>query len=103
ARGTELRRALQSYWPQRASGGILRLYGMVADAYRLVGARYDDAYWWPRDGLAGQREGGLDGPTPRSLPFAQFRNGRAVALQPVRSEPIAPAQRGGLGEFVGAR
>ncbi len=103
ARGTELRRALQSYWPQRASGGILRFYGMGVDAYRLVGALYAGAYSWPLDGLSGQLELGLDGRIRRSLPFAQFRNGRAVALQPVRSEPIAPAQRGGLGEFVGAR
>jgi len=103
SRGTELRRALQSYWPQRASGGILRFYGMGVDAYRLVGALYAGAYSWPLDGLSGQLELAADGRIRRSLPFAQFRNGRAVALQPLPPGRIAPVERGELDEFVGAR
>src|SRR5690606_20551917 len=44
---SELRRLLQSYSPQRASGGNLRLYGMGVDAYRLVGALYGGTDRWP--------------------------------------------------------
>ncbi|HEX6993188.1 MAG TPA: penicillin-binding protein activator [Gammaproteobacteria bacterium] len=102
-RGTELRRTLQSYWPQRASGGILRFYGMGVDAYRLVGALYAGAYSWPLDGLSGQLELGPDGRIRRSLPFAQFQNGRAVALQPLPPGRIAPEEGSELGGFVGAR
>jgi outer membrane PBP1 activator LpoA protein len=35
-----LRRALESYWPQRAGSSVIRLYGMGVDAYRLVRALY---------------------------------------------------------------
>ena len=105
-RGAELRRTLQSYWPQRAAGGTLRFYGMGVDAYRLVGALYAGAYSWPVDGLSGDLELGVDGRVRRSLSFAQFRNGRPVALQPLpleqspRDDGPGPAQ---FREFVGAR
>jgi outer membrane PBP1 activator LpoA protein len=35
----ELRRAIETYWP-RAGSGVIRLYGMGVDAYRLVSALY---------------------------------------------------------------
>jgi len=102
-RGTALRRTLQSYWPQRASGGTLRFYAMGVDAYRLVGALYAGAYSWPVEGLSGRLELDADGRVRRSLPFAQFRNGRAVALQPLPLERIAPEDDTRLREFVGLR
>jgi len=98
-----LRRTLQTYWPQRASGGTLRFYGMGVDAYRLVGALYAGADSWPLEGLSGQLELAANGRVRRSLSFAQFRNGRAVALQPLpleRTQPDGPLE---LREFVGAR
>ena len=101
--GTELRRTLQSYWPQRAAGGNLRFYGMGVDAYRLVGALYAGAYRWPLEGLSGQLELDADGRIRRSLSFAQFRNGRAVSLQPLPLERVVPDEDDEPIEFFGAR
>src|SRR5690606_31606774 len=98
-----LRRTLQTHSPQRASGGTLRFYGSGVDAYRLVGALYAGADSWPLEGLSGQLELAANGRVRRSLSFAQFRNGRAVALQPLpleRTQPDGPLE---LREFVGAR
>src|SRR5690606_8027759 len=82
-----LRSQLQGYSPQRASGGNLRLYGMGVDAYRLVGALYGGAEHWPIEGLTGTLELRADGKIHRTLPFARFRNGRPVALEPLDVEP----------------
>src|SRR5690606_17714831 len=101
--GTALRRTLQSYWPQRAAGGTLRFYGMGVDAYRLVGALYSGAYSWPMEGLSGRLELDANGRIRRSLPFAQFRNGQAVALQPLPLERVVPEDSADAREFVGAR
>ncbi len=104
-RGAALRQALQTHSPQRAAGGVLRLYGMGVDAYRLVGSLFSGgADSWPIDGLSGQLELGVDGRIRRSLPFAQFRNGRPVALQPIPLE--LPQPENGAAEqreFFGAR
>lgn len=90
---TQLRSALQSYWPQRAAAGNLRLYGMGVDAYRLVGALYSGAGQWPLEGLSGSLELDADGRVRRLLPFAQFLNGRPVALEPVALDPVEPERR----------
>lgn len=57
AESLELRQALQTYWPQRTGSGLIRLYGMGVDAYRLVRALYG------RDEAAPNAEGkGFRGP-----------------------------------------
>jgi len=95
ANAGDLRRDLQQYWPQR--GGLMRLYGMGFDAYRLVGSLYNVARSsWPVRGMSGDLSLDADGRVHRTLPLAQFRNGRPAAYVPVAG---APPRR----ELVGTR
>jgi uncharacterized protein len=96
----EIRRALESFWPQRAPSNI-RLYGMGVDAYQLVGSLFSGFGDWPLDGVSGQLELDAAGRVHRVLPFAQFRNGRPVALEPQRPEieRLGSSQPGELAGF----
>ena len=101
ANGAQLRRTLQNYWPQRTSSS-LRFYGMGVDAYGLVGALYGGSSDWPIHGLSGDLELDVSGRVHRVLPFAQFRNGRPVALEPLRTpEPGTGLER--IEEIAGAQ
>ena len=95
ANAADLRRDLQQYWPQR--GDQMRLYGMGFDAYRLVDSLYNgERSAWPVRGMSGDLSLGTDGRVHRTLPLAQFRNGRPTAYDiPVAG---APAR-----ELVGTR
>ena len=74
-----LTREWRSFWPQRA--GQLRLYGMGIDAYTLVGSLFaSDARGWPVRGLSGDLSLDDEGRVHRTLPLAQFRNGRPAPL-----------------------
>ena len=75
----DLQRDLQAYWPQRAAQ--LRLYGMGFDAYRLVETLYNGARAWPVQGMSGSLSLDAQGRIHRSLPLAQFRNGRPAAVE----------------------
>jgi uncharacterized protein len=107
----ELRRMLQTYWPRRTAGAAasnLRLYGMGVDAYQLVGALFGGVEAWPLEGLTGGLELDVTGRVHRLLPFAQFRNGRPVALEPARialpsRSPAFDGEPVGGREIVGAR
>jgi outer membrane PBP1 activator LpoA protein len=82
SRSTSLAQALQAHWPQRATQW-LHLYGFGFDAYELVGALYArDSAVWPVTGFSGLLTLDATGTIRRDLPFAQFRNGRAVMLTP---------------------
>jgi uncharacterized protein len=76
----------RSFWPQRA--GQLRLYGMGIDAYNLVGSLFvpDEARAWPLRGLSGDLSMDNQGRVHRTLPLAQFRNGRPA---PIDQPPAA--------------
>jgi uncharacterized protein len=76
----ELQRVLQSYWPQRP-GTVRRLYGMGFDAYELIAPLYNGSRTWPIRGMSGELNLDAQGRIHRSLPLAQFRNGRPVALE----------------------
>jgi outer membrane PBP1 activator LpoA protein len=90
-------RELQAHWPQRAAQWI-RLYGLGFDAYQLIPALYsEDAAAWPLAGISGRLSIDPLGRIRRDMPFAQFRNGRPVALAPL----ARPADQSG--EFVGSR
>jgi outer membrane PBP1 activator LpoA protein len=78
----ELQRALQDYWPRR--GGQVRLYSMGFDAHELVEPLYNGSRVWPVRGMSGDLELDTQGKIHRSLPLAQFRNGRPVALEQPR-------------------
>jgi uncharacterized protein len=84
----ELRRELENYWPQRTTDGfMIRLYAMGYDAYHLIGRLYGAGGGFaPFDGMSGELVLGGDGRIHRLLPFAQFRSGRPVRLQPSPSE-----------------
>jgi outer membrane PBP1 activator LpoA protein len=76
----ELKQTLQRYWPQRAPA-LIRLYGLGFDAYRLIPLLYSRReLFTPVSGMSGELTLELDGRIHRRLPFAQFRNGRPVAL-----------------------
>jgi outer membrane PBP1 activator LpoA protein len=76
----DLQREIQAYWPQR--GGLVRLYAMGFDAYRLVGSLYNgDRAAWPVRGMSGDLSLDEAGRIHRALPLAQFRNGRPVAYE----------------------
>ena len=78
--GANLRRELQTYWPQRQ--GLVRLSGMGYDAYQLIGALYNgDATVWPMHGMSGDLSVDSQGRIHRALPLGQFQDGRPVALQ----------------------
>ncbi|HVS25360.1 MAG TPA: penicillin-binding protein activator [Gammaproteobacteria bacterium] len=95
ANAADLRRDLQQYWPKR--GGLMRLYGMGFDAYRLVGSLYNVARSsWPVRGMSGDLSLDADGRVHRTLPLAQFRNGRPAAYD----VPVAGARSR---ELVGTR
>jgi outer membrane PBP1 activator LpoA protein len=80
AGAAELQREVQSYWPQR--DGLFRLYAMGFDAYDLVGSLYvGDRAAWPVRGLSGDLSLDGTGKIHRSLPLAQFRNGRPVVYE----------------------
>jgi len=97
ALATGLARELQIHWPQRASQ-LIRLYGLGFDAYQLIPALYnEDATVWPIAGISGGLDIDALGRIRRDMPFAQFRNGRPVALAP------APRSDGEQREFVGSR
>jgi outer membrane PBP1 activator LpoA protein len=87
ANATDLRRDLQQYWPQR--GGLMRLYSMGFDAYRLVGSLYNgERTSWPIRGMSGDLSLDASGRIHRTLPLAQFRNGRPAAYElPVAGAP----------------
>jgi outer membrane PBP1 activator LpoA protein len=91
----DVQRDLQSYWPQRASQA--RLYAMGFDAYRLAASLYTDGSQWPVRGLSGDLQLDGQGRVHRSLPLAQFQNGRPVAIE----TPGASAENGR--ELVGFR
>jgi uncharacterized protein len=89
-------RQVKTYWPQRL--GLVRLYALGFDAYRLIGPLYrGDASAWPIHGLSGDLSLDGDGRIHRRLPLGQFRDGRPIALQ-----PAAPGT-GNAGELVGVR
>jgi len=82
-----MRSEVQTYWPQRVV--LLRLYGMGFDAYRLAGSLYaDDAGAWPIRGMSGDLSLDSRGRVHRTLPLAQFQNGRPVALTAPGAAPI---------------
>jgi uncharacterized protein len=88
-----LRRDLQTYWPQR--GALTKLYGMGFDAYQLIGSLYNDSRAaWPVRGMSGDLSLDTNGRIHRSLPLAQFRNGKPVEYY----LPVA-----GSRELVGTR
>jgi len=92
SRSAALARELQAHWPQRATQQM-RYYGFGFDAYQLIQALYSNARAsWPMSGFSGELNIDAIGRIRRSMPFAQFRNGRPAALAP--SEPR---------EFVGSR
>ena len=69
----------RSFWPQRA--GQLRLYSMGIDAYNLVGSLFTgESRAWPMRGLSGDLSLDAEGRVHRTLPLAQFRNGRPAAI-----------------------
>lgn len=81
-----LRRTIERYWPDKASQW-LRFYGMGYDAYALVQTLYDpDSGRWPIAGVSGRLRLDEQGRIRRALPFAEFRNGEPVALEPLPSE-----------------
>jgi hypothetical protein len=89
----DLQHDLTSYWPQRA--GLMRLYGMGFDAYQLVGSLYNGSRSaWPVRGMSGDLSLDTDGRIHRSLPLAQFRNGKPAAYEP---------RAAGSRELVGTR
>ena len=83
-----LRSELLVYWPQRADQ--LRFYGMGFDAYHLVASLYDTQRAnWPLHGMSGDLTLEVDGRIHRTLPLAQIRNGRPVALELPSPEPAS--------------
>jgi outer membrane PBP1 activator LpoA protein len=92
-----LRSELAVYWPQRVDQ--LRLYGMGFDAYQLVGPLYDSTRaTWPLHGMSGDLTLDINGRIDRSLPLAQIRNGRPVAL-----DLPSPTPAGEDSSLVGSR
>lgn len=86
---TGVRSELQLYWPQRSSQ--FRFYGMGFDAYQLVAPLYEGSVTsWPLPGMSGNLTLERDGKIHRSLPVAQFQNGRPLTLPDIVSLP--PAQ-----------
>lgn len=96
---TGVARALASYWP-RASGSLLRFYGMGFDAYQLVGALGDpERVAWPLRGVTGDLVLDTDGRVNRLLPLGQFRAGRPVALGDAPPIPLASPPSEELASF----
>lgn len=91
-----MRADVQSFWPQRI--GFLPYYGMGFDAYGLIPSLYaNEGTPWSLRGLSGDLSLDAQGRVRRSnLPLAQFRNGRPVALDVSRGQPID--SRGFIGQ-----
>jgi outer membrane PBP1 activator LpoA protein len=97
ANATDLQEEVQAYWPQR--GNLVRYYAMGADAYALVSSLYNgDRAAWPVRGMSGDLTLEDTGKIHRTLPLAQFRNGRPVAY-----EAEAPVGGSTPSELVGTR
>ncbi len=93
AAAAALKRSIEGFWPQRAADYI-RIYGLGIDAYRLVGALYGGgADAWPVAGVSGTLALDQSGQIHRRMPFAQFRDGRPVAVAEP-AEPATPLVRG---------
>jgi hypothetical protein len=83
---------LQSHWPQRARQWT-RFYGLGFDAYALIGAVYVPmAGTWPISGMSGELDVDAQGRIHRTLPFAQFRRGQPVVLEPLPAPAYAVPQ-----------
>ncbi len=94
---TFLRRELETLWPQRASRWV-RYYGMGFDAYQLMTSLYvPGAPGWPLLGISGELRPDGQGKIRRTLPFAQFRDGRPVPL------PQPPTEAEPTRAFIGSR
>lgn len=92
-----LRRELEAHWPQRASRWV-RFYAMGFDAYHLMTALYvPGTPGWPLVGISGELSPDPEGKIRRSLPFAEFRNGRPVPLPPL------PTEAEPTSAFIGSR
>ena len=77
----QLKTSLDTYWPQRTSPTWTRFYGLGFDAYRLIPLLYDRPEGFASvRALSGELSLGEDGRVRRRLPFAQFRNGRPLAI-----------------------
>lgn len=88
-----LRRTIERFWPDDGTRW-LRFYGMGYDAYELAQALYDPgSRSWPIAGVSGRLRLDEQGRIRRGLPFAEFRNGEPVALEPLpwRIGPSSPA------------
>jgi outer membrane PBP1 activator LpoA protein len=95
ARSTELTREISAHWPQRASQ-LMRYYGFGFDAFELIENLYSNANpSWPIMGFSGELTIDEVGRIRRSMPLAQFRNGRPAAVA-----PASPAQ---ARELVGSK
>lgn len=95
ASATDLQEQVQAYWPQRSN--LVRYYAMGADAYALVSSLYNgDRAAWPVRGMSGDLTLEDTGKIHRTLPLAQFRNGRPVAYE-------APVGGSTPSELVGTR
>jgi hypothetical protein len=82
-----MRADVQSYWPQRT--GLLKYYGMGSDAYDLIASLYANAGTpLALRGMTGDLSLDAQGRVRRVLPLAQFRNGRPVAVDVTRPQPV---------------
>jgi outer membrane PBP1 activator LpoA protein len=96
SRSAALTHSLQTYWPQRAAQWV-RLYGFGFDAYELIQPLYNlEAGAWPLTGFSGQLSIDAAGKIRRSMPFAQFRNGRPVVLAAAAAPPPDSKELAGL-------
>ncbi len=87
ADASAVRAGLEAYWPQRTA--YIRYYDMGFDAYELITPLYaNDGSSWSVRGLSGDLSLDEQGRVRRVLPLAQFRNGRPVALDTERPQPI---------------
>ena len=94
---TFLRGELETHWPQRASRWV-RFYGMGFDAYHLMTSLYAPGTpGWPLVGISGDLSPDEQGKIRRTLPFAQFRDGRPIPL------PQLPAEAEPTSAFIGSR
>ncbi len=94
---TFLRQALETLWPQRASRWV-RFYAMGFDAYQLMSSLYvPGTPGWPLLGISGELNPDGQGKIRRTLPLAQFRDGRPVPL------PRPPTEIEPTRAFIGSR
>lgn len=86
AEGFGLRERVEAAWPQ-AGGGLARLYAMGADAYALI-PHIEQMHRDPGlrlEGFSGTLSMLEDGRIHREPLWAEFRNGRPVALRDMRA------------------